>query len=511
MKKMRRAVTFLLLSTVLLAAGCQAGVLFGLLPPAPPTGLSAATATDCSLSVSWKMSLGATGYQVYRDTDAAGAFSVLAYSGEDLSFTDTGLEAAKAYWYKARATGSMGAGDLTTAVSASTLSSAGTAPAFTPAAGRYATAQNVAIASTIPGATIRYTTDGSAPTAASLAYTGPIPVAATTTVKAFAHRSGWTDSAVSAAEYVIDAVPPGEVAVIRARYLADGRITISWQDPGDADLDRIEIAYPDVSAPVAVEAGVMQQTISMPLKNAVRKFTFTAVDKTGNRSAGKAMRYTFAYPFFTKYSNYSLSTGSPVLSSYSIVERDANNRVIQQSSYNGSDVLQNRGVYQYSAAGVPERITYFDGSDALLYYNAYEYDSSGRSVTYSRYDAADTLTNYTVYEYDPGFFNATTESTSYNAAGVPSSRTAYEYDDRGCYAGYSNYSYSSTTGLWTLSSSRSYAYDADGRQVRYTGYSATFWTSTGYTTYEYDTDWNQTRYSNYDSTGALTSYTLYEY
>lgn len=57
------------------------------------------------------------------------------------------------------------------------------APTMSPAPGFYAGAQSVTLVGPA-GATIRYTTDGSEPTAASTAYAGPINVAATTVVRA---------------------------------------------------------------------------------------------------------------------------------------------------------------------------------------------------------------------------------------------------------------------------------------------------------------------------------------
>jgi hypothetical protein len=77
------------------------------------------------------------------------------------------------------------------------------APTFSPPGGTYASAQTVTISSATAGATIRYTVDGSTPTASSPLYSGPISVPASRTVNAIATKSGSTDSAVSSASYTI--------------------------------------------------------------------------------------------------------------------------------------------------------------------------------------------------------------------------------------------------------------------------------------------------------------------
>ncbi|MCL6457689.1 MAG: family 16 glycosylhydrolase, partial [Gorillibacterium sp.] len=77
-------------------------------------------------------------------------------------------------------------------------------PTFTPAAGTYTSAQNVTLTSATAGAVIKYTTNGSTPTAASPTYTGAINVAASATLKAIATKAGLTDSAVASAAYIIN-------------------------------------------------------------------------------------------------------------------------------------------------------------------------------------------------------------------------------------------------------------------------------------------------------------------
>src|SRR6185503_7213007 len=75
------------------------------------------------------------------------------------------------------------------------------APTFTPAGGGFGSAQTVAMATTTPSTTIRYSVTGAEPTAASPIYGAPITVSSTTTVKAVASRAGWLDSDSSAASF----------------------------------------------------------------------------------------------------------------------------------------------------------------------------------------------------------------------------------------------------------------------------------------------------------------------
>jgi uncharacterized protein YidB (DUF937 family) len=77
-------------------------------------------------------------------------------------------------------------------------------PAFSPASGIYTVPQSVTITDATPGATIYYTTNGTKPTTASSAYTGPISVGASETLQAIAVASGFTTSAVSTAAYTIN-------------------------------------------------------------------------------------------------------------------------------------------------------------------------------------------------------------------------------------------------------------------------------------------------------------------
>ncbi len=78
-------------------------------------------------------------------------------------------------------------------------------PTFSPAPGAYPAPQTVSIASSMPDAQIYYTLDGSAPTAASTRYSGPISVGASTTVQALAVSPEFGSSAPVLGAYTIGA------------------------------------------------------------------------------------------------------------------------------------------------------------------------------------------------------------------------------------------------------------------------------------------------------------------
>jgi|GEM_PF-1338986 len=133
----------------------------------------------------------------YSTTTGDGGLDDVAFGAVNARYVRVyGTQRATAYGYSLWDFEVYGTGGTTPAQQAA-------APTFTPAPGTYAAAQSVTIASATSGATIKYTTDGSTPTAASPAYTGPINVASTTTIKAIAIKSGMTDSAVSTGAYTI--------------------------------------------------------------------------------------------------------------------------------------------------------------------------------------------------------------------------------------------------------------------------------------------------------------------
>jgi N-acetylneuraminic acid mutarotase len=98
----------------------------------------------------------------------------------------------------------MAKGYVASAVATATYTIAPAAtPTFSPAPGTYSTAQTVTISDATPGATIYYTTNGTAPTTGSTVYSSAITVGTSETIEAIAVAPGMSQSAVATAAYTI--------------------------------------------------------------------------------------------------------------------------------------------------------------------------------------------------------------------------------------------------------------------------------------------------------------------
>ncbi|MBV8282430.1 MAG: chitobiase/beta-hexosaminidase C-terminal domain-containing protein, partial [Candidatus Eremiobacteraeota bacterium] len=103
-------------------------------------------------------------------------------------------------------------------------------PTFSPAPGPYSATQNVTLSSVTGDAAIYYTTDGSAPTAASTLYSAPIAVATSETISAIAISPTLGTSKVATAAYVIQvstATPTFLLSGTPANNVAAGGSTTS--------------------------------------------------------------------------------------------------------------------------------------------------------------------------------------------------------------------------------------------------------------------------------------------
>jgi hypothetical protein len=155
-----------------------------------------------------------------------------------------------------------------TAVYVLTGQAAIAAPQFSPAPGTYTTAQTVSINATVTpsNATIRYTLDGSDPTASSPIYSAPIEIAlnSNVTIRARAFAANWTPSDVYVGNYKVtgqvafDASPIFSPAA--GTYTSAQVITISQPNPAGATVRyTLDGSDPDE------DSAIYSSGISLPL------------------------------------------------------------------------------------------------------------------------------------------------------------------------------------------------------------------------------------------------------
>ena len=143
------------------------------------------------------------------------------------------------------------------------------APTFTPAAGAYGPAQSVTIASATPGATIRYTLDGSTPLSTSPVYASPLTVASSVTIKAISEAFGFTTSPVATAAYTINgAVAAPTFSPAAGTYAGSQSVAISCATPGatihvTSDGSTPTTASAAYTAPVSVAASATLRAIAV--------------------------------------------------------------------------------------------------------------------------------------------------------------------------------------------------------------------------------------------------------
>ena len=125
-------------------------------------------------------------------------------------------------------------------------------PTFSPGTGTYTSAQTVTISTTTPSATIYYTMNGTTPTTSSPVYTGPISVASSETLVAFATASSFSSSAVASAAYTINlpAAATPAFSVPAGAYTATQTVSISDATSGSTIYYTTNGATPTTSSPV---------------------------------------------------------------------------------------------------------------------------------------------------------------------------------------------------------------------------------------------------------------------
>jgi alpha-tubulin suppressor-like RCC1 family protein len=138
---------------------------------------------------------------------------------------------------------------------------------YSPSPATYSTAQTVTLSTITPGVTIRFTTDGSTPTAASTAYAAPISIGTTTVLKARGFKTDWSDSDLSSGSYTMFfgtlATPTADQAT--GTYI--GAVTVALSSIPGATIRYTTIgSYVDASSPIYTMPFTFDQTTTLRFK-----------------------------------------------------------------------------------------------------------------------------------------------------------------------------------------------------------------------------------------------------
>jgi len=153
------------------------------------------------------------------------------------------------------------------------------APVFTPAAGTYSGTQFVSISDVLGSATIHYTTEGSAPTKSSAAYSGPITVSGNETVKAIAVANGLANSPTAAASYKIN-VPTPTFTPAAGTYASPQSVTIT------DSVSNATIYYTTDGTAPSTSSAVYSAPISVNSNETLKAMAVASGEQ--NSAAGKA-------------------------------------------------------------------------------------------------------------------------------------------------------------------------------------------------------------------------------
>lgn len=150
--------------------------------------------------------------------------------------------------------------------------------------GQYVSSGSKISISSVSGAKIYYTTDGSEPTTSSSVYSSPITVSGPMTIRAMAQANGYKQSPVSSASYVI-----GSVYTINASAGANGSISPS----GSTSV--IQTGSKTFTITPASGFKVEDVLVDGSSVGAVTSYTFSNV--TGNHTISASFKSSFNMPF----------------------------------------------------------------------------------------------------------------------------------------------------------------------------------------------------------------------
>lgn len=235
-----------------------------------PTGLTGTPAVDgagqASVTLAFNPVAGAVSYDVYAGTDPTN-LTLKSAGLLTTSYTDLDVKLCVTYYYEVAAVGQAGEGARSQEISLTPTGFKPAAPTLSPNGGVFDGTVSVSLKDATPGALIYYTTDGSAPSAASTLYTVPFTLSATATVRAVAVFGGCGVSDVIAAAFTklalqsLSAAP----ANVMGGVGAVGTVTLNGPAPADGATVALSSGNPAASVPAAVAVPAGQASATFPI------------------------------------------------------------------------------------------------------------------------------------------------------------------------------------------------------------------------------------------------------
>jgi alpha-tubulin suppressor-like RCC1 family protein len=141
-------------------------------------------------------------------------------------------------------------------------------PVITPAAGSYSGSITATVSNPNPQGHVTYTLDGSEPTVSSPTYSSGLAISQTQTLKAIAHRSGWTSSATSYATYWITdgTVATPTISPAAGPYDRPQLVAMTSSTGGSTIRYTIDGSEPTESSPAYTFAFVVSATTTVKAK-----------------------------------------------------------------------------------------------------------------------------------------------------------------------------------------------------------------------------------------------------
>jgi hypothetical protein len=164
------------------------------------------------------------------------------------------------------------------------LSVAIATPTISLPTGTYTGAQQVTLSDSTPGSTIYYTTNGTVPTSSSPSYSGPIAIAATSTVQAIAVLQGSQSTVASSTLTISPTLLQAKLVFLQQPSNAVAQTTISpavTVAVEDINGNLVPVADDPVQLTLVGGTGLLSGTLVVTPQNGVATFSNLSVDTAG--------------------------------------------------------------------------------------------------------------------------------------------------------------------------------------------------------------------------------------